>query len=150
MRSRRVRVWPIDLDHLTQSDKKAEVKAKKIELNRAEYTLYLKVLEESSFNAVLSESVPKTTELVTLPADYRARVIPDDIYPQRKHPDIRIARRASTIAALARVISERKVGKRLRTILLTQAQHLERLAAARLADFAGAPDVADEDTDTKE
>ena len=63
------------------------------------------------------------------------KVIPDSIYRQRKHPDIRIARRASTIASLARVISERKVSKGLRQTLLTQARRLERLAAERLKDF---------------
>jgi hypothetical protein len=55
---------------------------------------------------------------------------------QTKHPDTRIARRASTIANLACVISERNVSKGLRPTLLTQAQRLEQLAARRLADFA--------------
>lgn len=145
-----VRVWPMDLSHLANEDKEAELKAKKTELNRAEYTLYLKVIEESSFDAVLNEKLPRTTDLITLPTDYRGRIIPEDIYPQRKHPDIRIARRASTIAALARVISERKVGKRLRTILLTQAKRLESLATKRLADFAGAPDEADDELESKD
>ena len=73
--------------------------------------------------------------LVQLPKAYRRRIIPDDIFPHRKHPDIRIARRASTIASLARVISERKVSKGLRQTLLTQARRLERLAEERLKDF---------------
>ena len=72
---------------------------------------------------------------VKLPKCYRKRIIPDDIFPHRKHPDTRIARRASTIASLARVISERKVSKGLRQTLLTQARRLERLAAERLKDF---------------
>jgi len=55
---------------------------------------------------------------------------------QTKHSDARIARRASTIANLARVISERNVSKGLRRTLLTQAQRLEQLAARRLADCA--------------
>ncbi len=89
-------------------------------------------------------------EPIVLPPDYRGRIIPADIYPRRKHPDIRIARRANTIAALARVISERKVGKRLRTILLTQARRLESLAEKRLADFAGAPDDSEEKLESKD
>ncbi len=72
---------------------------------------------------------------IELPKCYRKRIIPDDIFPHRKHPDIRIARRASTIASLARVISERKVSKGLRQTLLTQARRLERLAEKRLKDF---------------
>ena len=145
-----VRVWPMDLSHLADKDQKAELKAKKAELNRAEYTLYLKVVEESSFNAVLNEKLPVTTELINLPTDYRRRIIPEEIFPQRKHPDIRIARRASTIAALARVISERKVRKRLRTILLTQAQRLESLAKKRLADFAQASDDSGEKAESED
>ena len=144
-------VWPMDLSHLCHPDaktdrkvKKAEVKAIRGELDRAEYTLYVKVVEESSFKAVLNEAIPKKTDIISLPREYRCRIIPEEIYPQRKHPDIRIARRAGTIAALARVISERKVGKRLRTILLTQAQRLESLAAKRLADFAGVPEESDQ------
>ena len=73
--------------------------------------------------------------VVQLPKAYRKRIIPDGIFPHRKHPHIRIARRANTIASLARVISERKVSKGLRQTLLTQARRLERLAAERLKDF---------------
>ena len=131
-----IRVWPLDLAHLS----KIEIKA---ELDRAEYTLYLKVIEESSFKAVLNEKPPQKTDLIKLPTAYARRIIPADIYPVRKHPDVRIARRASTIAALARVISERKVTKWLRTTLLTQARRLEKLAAERLADFAGETDEDD-------
>lgn len=152
-----VRVWPMDLSHLSDPNakndpvaQKAETKAKKAELNRAEYTLYLKVIAESSFKAVLNEEIPRVTATILLPPDYKWRIIPADIFPQRKHPDIRIARRASTIAALARVISERKVGKRLRTILLTQAKRLESLASKRLADFAGTPDVPDKKIESDE
>ena len=136
-------VWPMDLSHLSKEDMKAE-------LNRAEYTLYLKVIEESSFKAVLNEQLPGKTDLITLPTAFKRRIIPADIFPQRKHPDIRIARRASTIAALARVISERKVGKRLRAILLTQAQRLESLASQRLADFAGVADESDEEVESND
>jgi hypothetical protein len=63
------------------------------------------------------------------------RIIPDAVYEQRRHPDIRIARRAATIANLARVISERDVSQGLRHTLLTQAQRLERLTAQRLAQL---------------
>lgn len=48
------------------------------------------------------------------------------------------------------MISERKVGKRLRAILLTQAQRLESLASHRLADFAGVADESDEDVESKD
>ena len=47
----------------------------------------------------------------------------------------RIARRATTIASLARVISEREVSGGLRRTLLTQARRLERLAARRVEEL---------------
>lgn len=133
----------MELAHLPKDEIKAE-------LDRAEYTLFLKVIEESSFKAVLNEKPPGKTDLVTLPTAYTGRIIPADIFPVRKHPDVRIARRAGTIAALARVISERKVTKWLRTTLLTQARRLERLAAERLADCAGEADEGEEELESKD
>jgi hypothetical protein len=124
-----IRVWPLALEGMTLDFQRAY-------LNRVEYTVFQKVLVESKLSAVLNEKPPRPTEIVELPQDYRKRIIPDAIYPHRKHPDIRIARRASTIANLARVISERKVSRGLRQTLLTQALRLEHLAAERLKDFA--------------
>ena len=121
-------VWPLDLGHFNAEEQKKH-------LDRAEFTVFEKVISESKLGAVLNEKPPRPMPLVKLPKPYRKRIIPDDIFPHRKHPDIRIARRASTIASLARVISERKVSKGLRQTLLTQARRLERLAEERLKDF---------------
>ena len=63
---------------------------------------------------------------------------------------MRLARRASTIAALARVSSERKVTKWLRTTLLIQARRLERLAADRLAEFSGTTEDGDDELESKD
>ena len=146
-----IRVWPMEpFASFTAAQIKANVGKIKAELDRAEYTLFVKVIEESSFKAVLNEKPPGKTELITLPAVHSRQIIPLDIFPQRKHPDVRIARRASTIAALARVISERKVTKWLRTTLLTQARRLERLATERLAEFAGASDEGDEEIESED
>ena len=124
-------VWPLALEGLSKSEK--------IELlDKAKFTVFQKLLSNSKLGAVLNEKPPRATELVELPREYRQRIIPDDIFPHRKHPDVRIARRASTIANLARVISERKVSPGLRQTLLTQAKRLEKLAAERLADFPSA------------
>lgn len=81
---------------------------------------------------MLNEKPPQTMPLVELPKCHR------------KHPDIRIARRATTITSLARVISERKVSRGLRQTLITQARRLERLAEERLKDFSK------DETDTTE
>ena len=86
---------------------------------------------------------------VKLPESFRSRIIPDSIYEHRKHPDVRTARRASTIAALARVISERDVSLGLRRTLLTQARRLEKLAKERFDDVAkeGVPIEMENDGD---
>lgn len=77
---------------------------------------------------------------IKLPQSFKKRIIPDTIYTQRKHPDVRIARRATTIASLARVISERDVSAGLRRTLLTQARRLERLAGQRVQELGITPD----------
>ncbi len=133
-----IRVWPLDLEHLDKDGKRDY-------LDRAEFTLFEKVIAESKLRAVLNQKLPRKLPIVELPAPYERRIIPEDIFPQRKHPDIRIARRASTIASLARVISERKVSPGLRRTLLTQARRLEKLAAERLRDFPGDPDKEEKD-----
>lgn len=119
-------------------------------LNAVEYTVFQKVLVASSFGAVLNEKDMTPTELVELPASFRARIVPDQVYELRKHPDVRIARRASTIASLARVISERLVSGGLRRTLLTQARRLERLSSERLAEFGGIFPVEDPGEETGE
>lgn len=105
-------------------------------LNSAEYTVYLMVLENSTFNAVLNEAPVPAAPVIALPPSVRGRIVPSPIYERRKHPDIRVARRATTIAKLAQVISERQVRAGLRSTLLTQARRLEHLAARRLEELS--------------
>ncbi len=99
-----IEVWPLDdlVDGVPQKEKKAL-------LDRAEYTAFQKVLKESALGAVLNEKEMAPRSEIKLPKSYKQRIIPEAIYIKRKHPDIRIARRATTIANLARVISEREV-----------------------------------------
>jgi hypothetical protein len=123
-----IAIWPLDLSTLPKAEQRSY-------LNRAEYTLFEMVIKESKLGAVLNEKLPKQAKPVELLVSHRHRIVPDKIYPERKHPDTRIARRASTIARLARVISERDVKPTLRQVLLTQAKRLEKLASERLADF---------------
>ena len=117
-------------------------------LNATEYTVFKKVLKESFFHAVLNEKDISPTETVALPVSYRQRIVPDEVFERRKHPDVRIARRASTIASLARVISERSVSKGLRRTLLIQAKRLERLADVRLEEIAGPYPTEEGDEET--
>lgn len=125
-----IEIWPLD-DAVIPI---AEAERQEF-LNKVEYTVFQKVLRESALGAVLNEKEIIPRSEVGLPQSYRQRIIPDTIYKQRKHPDVRIARRASTIANLARVISERDVSDGLRKTLLTQARRLERLASQRLEEL---------------
>lgn len=130
-----VEAWPMfDAEDLPEDDRKALVDA-------AEYAVYTLALDASKFKAVLNEGAIQATDLIRLPDSYRRRIIPDDLYDERKHPDVRLARRAQTVASLARLIAERAVTKGIRTTLLVQSRRLEALAAARLSDFTNEPDT---------
>jgi len=125
-----IEVWPLDdlVDGLLKKDQKTL-------LDRAEYTVFQKVLRESELGAVLNEKEMAPRSEIKLPQSYKQRIIPEAIYTQRKHPDVRIARRATTIANLARVISERDASDGLRRTLLTQARRLESLAGLRVKEL---------------
>jgi len=134
-----IEVWPF-WELQSKGSQDAESRAV---LNSAEYTVFQLVLGQSSFHAVLNEGDIAATDQIGLPASVRGRIIPDELYEQRKHPDVRIARRATTIAALARVISEREVSKGLRRTLTTQARRLERLATQRFNEIGGSIPTAE-------
>ena len=106
-------------------------------MSEAEYTVFQRVLDQSMLNAVLNEAEIPPTEIIELPASFRGRIVPDELYETRRHPDVRIERRASTIARLAQVIRERHVSTGLRRTLLTQARRLELLARTRLDQVQG-------------
>jgi hypothetical protein len=128
-----IEVWPLwELQGRDQKDRDSKSK-----LNAAEYTVFQRVLKKSSFGAVLNEADIVPVARTKLPPSIRATIIPAELYDHRKHPDVRIARRATTIAALARVISERKVSKGLRRTLMTQARRLERLVSQRYGEIGG-------------
>lgn len=114
-------------------------------LDRAEYTIYCQALRTSAFAAVLNEKVPARSDLVQMPESVRASILPNiGNREEREHPDIRLARRARTIANLARVISERKVQPGIRQTLWAQAKRLEALAKERVDAFNVEPIEADD------
>jgi hypothetical protein len=135
-----IQVWPLNVSAIPE-------KQRRDYLNRAEFTVFHKLIAESRLAAILNEKPPRQTELIDLPKSYTRRIIPESIFPHRKHPDVRIARRAATIASLARRISERSVKRGLRTTLLVQARRLERLAADRLKDFPEGAEDEDQHED---
>jgi hypothetical protein len=138
-----IEVFPFyDLEMRPDEEKEKEKKKWKARVSpalaAAEFTVFTKVLAESGFHAVLNEKDIPQTAVCDLPQSFRAKIIPTELWEGRKHPDTRIARRAGTIANLARVISERQVSTGLRRTLVTQAKRLLHLAEERLKDFAKA------------
>jgi hypothetical protein len=129
-----IEVWPMfEAQELAPGQRKYLVDC-------AEYAVFEHARASSHFAAVLNEGAIIPREETVLPPSYRARIVPDELYEERSHPDVRIARRAQTIASLARLIAERVVSKGLRTTLLVQSQRLEALTRERLADFADEPE----------
>lgn len=117
-------------------------------LNALEAQVYQNAVEKSEFKAVLNEKIPPFVGVVTAPPSYRGRIVSDEVMDQRSHPDVRIARRAATLARLAQIVSERKVAPGLRRVLLAQATRLSALAGRRYVHFEGLPDNVDEDGDS--
>ena len=72
-------------------------------LNRAEFTVYCKALQASVFRAVLNENEIPVAEMIELPTSVREPILSAGDRRQREHPDLRLARRARTIANLTRV-----------------------------------------------
>lgn len=136
-----IEVWP--LPSLQNTDgKNAQAKA---QLNALEKAIYDQALAHSQFQAVLNEKdPPQATVTVQIPPSLRGRVVSDEVFSIRAHPDVRIARRALIIARLAQVISERKVQGGLRRVLLTQAKRLQSLADRRYQALGGAASVETE------
>ncbi len=106
-------------------------------LSRAEYAVYTLAVRNSTFSVILNETEIRAAGDIAMPRSVRVSVLPDEVRQSREHPDIRIARRARTIASLARGISERDVEIGIRRTLLAQAQRLEHLARARVEELEG-------------
>lgn len=116
------------------------------QLNALERQVYDNAIGRSRFGAVLNEKDPPVARCeVTPPPSFRGRIVSDEVYALRSHPDFRIARRAHIIARLAQVIAERKVQGGLRRVLLIQAKRLQWLADRRYVGLGGAASVETED-----
>ncbi|MDX3899380.1 MAG: GIY-YIG nuclease family protein [Sphingobium sp.] len=117
-------------------------------LNALERLVYDRAIEKSHFKAVLNEKDPPPAKTaIEEPRSLRGRVVSDEVYAIRSHPDFRNARRALIISRLAQVIAERKVQGGLRRVLLTQAKRLQWLAHRRYEGLGGAASVEVEDND---
>jgi hypothetical protein len=134
-----IEVYPLP-EYEQRSGKDPEAKA---HLNALENMIFNEALRVSQFSAVLNEKDPPLqTVSINIPAKVRGKIVSPEVSRLRDHPDLRIARRAATLAKLAQVISERKVQKGLRRTLLAQARRLESLAGQR---FEHAADTAEDE-----
>ena len=128
-----IEMWPFwDLEGRRTADGAA-----KATLGSAEYTVFQRLESESVFGAVLNEAPVAVAPVIPMPESFRRRIVPEPVYSRRLHPDVRIARRAATIAKLAEIISQRAVQSGLRNTLRTQARRLEYLAGSRYEELAG-------------
>ena len=137
---RAITVWPLpQFEDRPRSDAEAIA-----HLNALEYAVFHDLLKKSEFQAVLNEKDPSPPALpVLIPVGIFGLIVPEAVSSLRDHPDLRIARRAATLARLAQVISERKVQKGLRRTLLAQARRLESLAKKRYDRAVDAPSDGD-------
>jgi len=127
-------MWPLwELD-----DQAKEIVQER--LDQVEYSAYVRAIRDSRFRAILNEKIPPVSPLVELPRSYRFPLVADELHDERRHPDVRIARRAETISRLAAVARERgEVSDGLRRVLVIQAVRLTYLSATRLAEASGDP-----------
>lgn len=134
-----VELWPLwDLQEITTKSPKNEFDEARRLLDAHEHTAYLQAIERSRFKAILNEKIPPRSPAVQLPPSLRWGVITDAVRAERGHPDIRIARRAETVARLAAVARERgEVSEGLRRVLVIQAVRLAFISAERLAFVEG-------------
>lgn len=122
------------VDHL----RGASASVRKSEVDALEYSVYVRAIENSKYKAILNEKIPPVSPLVDVPRSYSFDLIPEDMWEDRDHPDVRIARRAETLARVAAVAHERgEVSPGLRRVIVIQAVRLADLAAARLAFAEG-------------
>ncbi|MEV1129292.1 GIY-YIG nuclease family protein [Agromyces sp. NPDC049794] len=136
-----IEIFPVwELEGIPRSSQEA-----KRRLNALEYSAYLRAIDNSRFKAILNEKIPPVSARVDLPESLRRDLIDPETRAERGHPDIRIGRRAETVARLAAVARERgEVSDGLRRVIVIQAVRLAYLSAARLAEVEGraAPDPA--------
>lgn len=130
-----IAVWPLPQ---FQDTPRSDLAARQ-HLDALERWVTADAVRRSQFGAILNEkNPPPGTLIVEEPQSHRGRIVSQEVYRLRSHPDFRLARRAQVIARLSQIISERKVQGGLRRVLLTQAKRLEWLASRRYEALGGA------------
>lgn len=131
-----IKVWPL-WPHLLPEGGRNSIR---VRLDTLEATLFEQLIEESRFHVLLNEkpAPAKRGKPLPLPKPVTADLISPEVAALREHPDVRLARRAAAIAKLAQIISERKVSRELRRVLVAQAKRFTWLAEERAKAFARA------------
>lgn len=128
-------IWP-----LWELEDETDRQVARSRLDAVEYSAYVQAVQTSRFKAILNEKIPPVLPIVDLPPSYRFSLVGETAVEERRHPDVRIARRAETISRLAAVTRERgEVSEGLRRVLVIQAVRLTYLSAARYAEALGQP-----------
>lgn len=136
-----VELWPLELSGRSDEEIKETLAC-------AEYTVAMRVMAASRLKFLLNEKDIAPKREIDLPSSVRRRIVPDPIYEQRRHPDIRIKRRADQIAEIARIVTIRDVSKGLRQTLYRQAVRLETLAKERLEQIEGPIEIETSEEET--
>lgn len=136
---RTVEVWPLHCYQDVKGDPKKNVEARKAadHLNALERTVFTRLVAESHFGKILNEKDPPDVPTCALPLSVRGDIVSAPVRHLREHPDVRIARRAQTIARLAQIIAGRDVQAGLRRALATQADRLAWIADQRFGALGG-------------
>lgn len=120
-------------------------------LNALEYSVYRNAIDDSKYHAILNEKIPPWSARIEPGHSFRFPLIPERMREDREHPDVRIARRAETLARVAAVAHERgEVSPGLRRVIVIQAVRLADLAAARLAYAEGRRGPSPDSIDVRE
>lgn len=138
-------VW--SLPHIYNDIEKGQ---RRSALDKYESTVLEKLKRESTFGAVLNEGKVERVQPMELRDPVVAVLIPEEIFPGRSHPDVRIGRRAQTISLLANRIAERKVQTGIRRALVVQTQRLNRLAEDRLGALSDEIETDDDGVEIDE
>lgn len=126
-----IAVYPLSMALIHKDDE-----AIKATLNRLEWEVYHLQIEKSRFKAILNEKIPESSSVeITIPEPIVGTIAAPRTIELRGHPDFRIARRASTVARLSQIISERKAPVGLRNVLIVQLRRLLYLAETRRQEF---------------
>ncbi|UVO51552.1 GIY-YIG nuclease family protein [Sphingomonas sp. SUN019] len=143
---RSIAVWPLPQYQEVGGKTAGAVEAAK-HLDALERTIFLKLVAESKFGKILNEKDPPDVPVCETPPSIRGDIVSEDVRRIRQHPDLRIARRAQTIARLSQIIAGRDVQAGLRRALATQADRLAWLANKRFAALGGEAAVEERETD---